>query len=89
MIRNISYHNAGKYICVAKQPSIEDGTREKAVVLQVFREYRLELLEHPILSLKANISFDRPKFEFLFSSNLLHIMSPPEYDKISIMTIIS
>lgn len=52
VLKNISYRNAGKYICLAKQSSIEGSTREKAVALHV--------LHKPYFS-KANVTIERLK----------------------------
>lgn len=43
IIKNVTYQNAGKYICQARQSSIEGATRERAVSLQVFRKYCIKI----------------------------------------------
>ncbi|KAK7590804.1 hypothetical protein V9T40_002417 [Parthenolecanium corni] len=57
IIKNVTYQNAGKYICQARQSSIEGATRERAVSLQVFHKPYFPKVNVTIERLKNKTSF--------------------------------
>lgn len=64
VLTNITYRHAGKYFCVAGQSSIKGETRERAVHVQVLREYRIsEVVKYPTLCFFGRLTTNEQKGE--------------------------